>query len=86
MWYVYRMEYPSAIKNNEILLLTTPCTWKVLCLQKYQTPYFITYMLNLKNKKKLMNTTKQKNTHKVQTHGYQRDEGRGKTGVGDKEL
>ena len=33
-----------------------------------------------------MNTTKQKNTHKVQTHGYQRHEGRGKTGVGDEEL
>ena len=46
------MEYPSAIKYNEILLLTTICTWKVLCLLKYQRLYFIPYMLNLKNKTK----------------------------------
>ena len=76
------MEYPSAIKYNEILLLTTICTWKVLCLLKYQRLYFIPYMLNLKNKTKqnkknqqLMNTKKTHKTHRyrVQTHGYQRE-------------
>ena len=56
MWYIYTMEYYSAVKKNEILLFAT--TWMDLDgimlseISQRQILYDITYMWNLKNKTK----------------------------------
>ena len=58
MWYIYTMEYYSAIKNNEIMPLAA--IW--MDLEGYyaeinqRKTLYITYMWNLKNK--LVNITK----------------------------
>ena len=52
MWYMYTMDYYSAIKNNKIMLFAA--TWmeeEILVLsevRKRQIPYEIIYMWNLK--------------------------------------
>ena len=52
MWYIYTMEYYSAIKKDEIMPFAV--TWMQLEIiilsevRKRQTPYDITYMWNLK--------------------------------------
>ena len=51
MWYIYAMEYYSAIKKNKIM--TFAATWmqlEILIISKSerQIPYDITYMGNLK--------------------------------------
>ena len=55
MWYMYTMEYYSAIKKNKIMPFTA--TWmdlEIVILSKSDTErqisYDITYMWNLKNK------------------------------------
>ena len=50
MWYIYTMEYYSAIKNNKIMSFAG--TWMVLeiiILSEVIQIYDITYMWNLKN-------------------------------------
>ena len=51
MWYIYTMEYYSAIKKNEIMPFAV--TWMdleiiILSERERQMPYDITYMWNLK--------------------------------------
>ena len=58
MWYIYTMEYYTAIKNNEILLFAA--TWMDLesimlseiSQTERQMPYDFTCMWNIKNKTK----------------------------------
>ena len=80
MWYIYTMEYYSAIKKNEIMPFAA--TWMDLDIitlsEVSQTKTNIWYHLYVESKKMLF--TKQKQTHRLrkQTYGYQR----GKVGVG----
>ena len=53
MWYIYTMEYYSAVKKNEIMPF--PATWmdlEIIILnqseRERQIPYDITYIWNLK--------------------------------------
>ena len=49
MWYIYTIEYYSAIKRNEIMLFAA--TWvdsEIVILSERQIPYDITYTWNLK--------------------------------------
>ena len=52
MWYIYIIEYSSAIKNEIMPLVATWMDLEVIILsevsQKRQIPYDITYMWNLK--------------------------------------
>ena len=91
MWYIYTLEYYSAIKkcNNAI------CTnmdgprdyltkWSKSDRER-QIAYGINYMWNLKIIIQMNLFTKQKHTHKhrKQTYGYQRGSGGDKLGVWD---
>ena len=51
MWYIYAMEYYSAIKQNETLPFATTWVGRVLCeINQRKIPYHVTYMWDLKNK------------------------------------
>ena len=79
MWYIYTMEYYSAIKKNEIMLFAA--TWMdleiiILSEANLRKTNIIWYHLYVESKKTIqMNLfTKQKQTHRhrKQTYGYQR--------------
>ena len=78
MWYIYTMEYFSAIKKNEIMPFAA--TWMDLDiiilsevnLTEKDISYDITYMRNLKKMIQMNLFTKQKQTHRLreQIYGY----------------
>ena len=74
MWYLYTMEYYSAIKKNEILPFAA--AWMDLEgitlseIRQRKILYDITYMWNLKKYNKLVNKT---NKQKKQTHRYREE-------------
>ena len=81
MWYIYTMEYYSAIKKNEIMLFAA--TWidmEIIILKwsksdrERQVSYDIAYMQNLKKMIQMYLFTKLTHTHRLrkQTYGYQR--------------
>ena len=74
-WYMYTMEYYSAIKKNKIIPLAA--TWmdlEIIILSKSdrerQVSYDITYMWNLKKKIQMNLFTKQKQTHRHRKQTY----------------
>ena len=86
MWYIYTMEYYSAIEkewNNAICSnMDRPrdchTEWNKSDRER-QISYDIAYMWNLKNMIQMNLSTKQKQTHRhgKQTYGYQRGKGGG---------
>ena len=93
MWYIYAMEYYSAIKKNKIIAFGA--TWmdlETIILSEVdsviQTSYDITYMWNLK-KKDTNEVICRTETHSqtLKTYGYQRGQvGEWKGGTGGLEL
>ena len=86
MWYIYRNEYYSAIKKNEIMPFAAMngCVhyhtkWSKVDRER-QISHDITYMWNLKKMIQMNLFTKYKQTHRLrkQSYGYQR----GKEGGG----
>ena len=84
MWYIYTMEYYSAIKHEIMPLAATWVDIEIIILSKpdreTQISYDIAYMWNLNLKKiQMYFFPKQKETHRhrKQTYGYQkgREEG-----------
>ena len=85
MWYIYTMEYYSAIRKNEIMPFAA--TWMdleiVITSEVSQTegqiPYDITYMWNLKQTVQMNLFTKQKQNHscRKQSYGYPKGTGGG---------
>ena len=73
MWYVYTVEYYSAIKKNEIMSFAA--TWmqleiSILSRSERQIPYDITYIWNLKyDTNALIYETEQNHGHREQTGG-----------------
>ena len=64
MWYIYMMEYYSAVKRNEIMAFVA--TWtdlEIIMLSETPTSYVITYMWNLKDTMNLF--AEQILTHKL---------------------
>ena len=89
MWYIYTMEYYSAIKKNEIMPFAA--TWMdieiIILSEVSQTKAnIIWYHLYVESKKLIqMNLfTKQKQTHRLrnQTYSYQRGKVRGRDKLG----
>ena len=78
MWYIYTMEYYSAIKRNEIMAIAA--TWMdleiIMLSEVSQTVRHKCHMLSLTCgilKKDTMNFAEQKLTHRLgKTYGYQR--------------
>ena len=72
MWYIYTMEYYSAVKKNEILPFAA--VWMdlegIMPSEETQVLYNIICMWNLKQYNKLVKITK-KQTQREQTCGYQ---------------
>ena len=94
IWYIYTMEYYSAIKKNEIMPFTA--TWMdleiIILSEVSQTKKDKYHMISLicRVQKKMIQTnlfTKQRQTHRLseQTYGYQRGsmEGRDRLGIWD---
>ena len=48
MWYIYTVEYFSAIKNEIMPIVATWMDLEIIILSKKKIPYDITYMWNLK--------------------------------------
>ena len=68
MWYIYRMEYYSAIKENEIMPFpATWWSWRLSYLIKSvreRQIYDLAYMQNLNNIQKCL-FTKQKHSYRI---------------------
>ena len=81
MWYIYTMEYSSAMKKNGILSLATSWTqpdYHTKWSQKErQTPYDITFTWKLKYDTKELIYKTETDSHWKQTYGYQRGRGWG---------
>ena len=48
LWYIYTVEYFSAIKNEIMPIVATWMDLEIIILSKKKIPYDITYMWNLK--------------------------------------
>ena len=92
MWYIYTMEYYSAIKRNEIgsfvemwMDLETVIQSEVSKKQEKQVSYINAYMWNLQKLVQTILFTKQKQRHRrrEQTYGYQGGKGGCKLGDWD---
>ena len=75
IWYVYTMEYYSAIKKNEVMQFAA--TWVdleitilVKKVRQRQISYDLTYMWNLIKMIKALIKKKQKQTHEFQNQAY----------------
>ena len=85
LWYIYTMEYHSAIKTEWSNAICSNMDGLRHCHIKWnksererQTPYAITYMWNLsKTKMSLPMKQKQAHRHRIQICGCQGGEGRG---------
>ena len=73
MWYKYTMEYYSAIKKNEIMLLAT--IWmdpEIIILSEVRDNYHITYMCNLIKMIQRYSFIREKLRFQNQTYSHQR--------------
>ena len=84
MWYIYTMEYYSAIKKNEIMLFAA--TWidlNIIILSEVRERQ-IYHLQNLGKMIQMNLITRHKQTHRKQTSGYQwGNAGRDKLATGD---
>ena len=74
MWYIYTIEYYSAIKKWNIAICSNMDGPKDYRTKSEKDIYDITYMWNLKNNAN-ESTYKQPHRHGKQTYGYQRGKG-----------
>ena len=84
MWFVYTMEYYSAIKKNEILPFASAWIQLEIIIQsqKEKDKYYISLIRRTQNMTQMKLSMKQKQTHRYREQTYDSQGSGGREGMG----